>query len=61
MLVYKVSEHEGGSFYYRESDELIHREFISFLEHQEAGNSIFIEVVDITREEFNGHSRMDRM
>lgn len=61
MLVYKLSEYEGGSFYYRESDENVLREFISFLDCQETGNSIYIEVVDITREEFNNHARMDRL
>lgn len=59
MLVYKVSEYEGGPFYYRETDEGVLREFYNFLEIQEAGNTIFIEVVDISREEFNSHAHRD--
>ena len=60
MLVYKLSDYEGGAFCYRETDQTILREFISFLEIQEAGNTFYVEVVDITREEFNNHARADR-
>lgn len=57
MLVYKISEHEGGRFYYRQTDEAVMREFINFLDCQEEGNTIFIEVVNISREEFNKNAR----
>lgn len=60
MLVYKISDYEGGSFCYRETDQNVLREFISFLDIQEAGNTFYVEVVDITREEFNNHARVDR-
>ncbi len=60
MLVYKISEQEGGSFFYRETDQSVLREFINFLDVQEAGNSLFIEVVEISREEFNNNARPSR-
>lgn len=60
MIVYKISDYEGGDFYYRERDDSMARIFRNFLEIQETGNTIFVEVVDITREEFNNHARPDR-
>ena len=60
MLVYKISDYEGGSFCYRETDQSVLREFIGFLDIQEKGNTFYIEVVDITREEFNAHARAGR-
>lgn len=61
MLVYKISEYEGGNFIYRESDQGVFVEFKNFLDAQERGNSIYIEVVEISREEFNGHATADRI
>jgi len=60
MLVYKISEYDGGPFYYRETDHALMREFVNFIDYQEKGNSIYVEVVDISREEFNSHAGRDR-
>ncbi len=59
MLVYKISEYEGGPFYYRETDENALREFLNFMDVQEEGNSIYVEVVNISREEYNNNARPD--
>ena len=60
MLVYKISEYDGGSFIYRETDGGVINEFQNFLDSQEKGNTIYIEVTEISREEFNNHARPSR-
>lgn len=61
MLVYKISEYDGGPFIYRETDQGVFIEFRNFLDYQEKGNTMYIEVVDITREEFNSRASANRL
>lgn len=60
MIVYKISEYEDGPFYYRERDDSMARIFTNFLEVQEVGNTMFVEVVEISRKEYNDHASPDR-
>lgn len=55
MLVYNVTV--DGVSICREKDESVLREVMDFLDCQEKGNKITIEVVEMTREEFNGYAR----
>jgi len=61
MFAYKISDYDGGPFYYRERDDSVMRLVYNFLEMQETGNTIFIEVVEISRKEYDDHARADRL
>jgi len=59
MLVYKIIV--GDTFTLRETDHGLYQEIVNFTDCQEKGNKITIEVIDITREEFNKNARWDNI
>ena len=47
MLIYKISRYEGGPSIYRQDDEYLLDVIERFIDVQEEGNTLFIEVVDM--------------
>ena len=47
MLLYKISRYEGGPAIYRRNDEYLLDVVEDFMEVQERGNTLYIEVVEL--------------
>jgi len=61
MIVYKITDPNTNTIILRETDQGLYNEIITFTDYMEKGNKLVIEVIEITREEFNKQARWDNV
>ena len=61
MIVYKIIDPNTNVFVLRETDQGLYNEIITFTDYMEKGNKLIIEVIEITREEFDRQARWDNI